>query len=389
MKKTRAIWATALVLGMGASLLVTQPAAAEPLAAATKTPEVTRVVIPFSGGVELSSAVKIARSAGINPVAFRFESDQVVGEYSTVGGDPVNDFLAKFTDRFGTVPRVVGAVIETPKPSTTERRAIGTPPPLATNLPDFIPPAVLAEKAAKLTTGSAPAPRDASVASTQAVAAAAAAEWRPQNVRVTVQRSGTSQFITNQINWGAGSPRNIPGPWGVEVGTDLYNDAVGVRGSIVPGQVCGPNFRDQFIAKNYSFKSWTTFNPEGSMAATHPYADYNDLFDDCKRNAMTIGFQDPQKMVGKELTTQIEARLGVTSSSRLGGELQLVNGSSCPSDGSIALTDCMGIPVTNPPGVPKERLTLSKTKNWVANPNKCWFSGGYGDISAVASTCIP
>ncbi|MWV48054.1 hypothetical protein GRS96_02040 [Rathayibacter sp. VKM Ac-2803] len=337
--------------------------------------------------MELSSAVEIAQSAGVTPVAFRFESDQIVGEYSTVVGDPVDEFIVEFSNRFGTVPRVVGAVIETPTPSAPERRSVSAPSPIDTKLPDFVPPAVPADKAATLVSSDGSGARAASATSAQAVAAAAG--WRPEHVRVTVQRSGSSQYITNKINWGGGNPRAIPGPWGLEVGTDLYNNATGTRGSVIPGQICGPNFRDQFIAKNYSFKSWTTFNPDGGMAATHPYADYNDLLDSCGRNSMTIGFQDPQKMVGLELTTQIEARLGVTSSSRLGGGLQLVNGSSCPSDGSIALTDCMKIPNTTAPGIPNSRLTLSTSKNWVANPNKCWQSSGYGDISAVATTCIP
>ena len=167
---------------------------------------------------------------------------------------------------------------------------------------------------------------------------------------------------------------------------DLYNGAGGTRGSVIPGYICGSGFRDKFIAKNYNWYSWSTFSPNGSLGSAYPYADLNDLLDSCGRNAMTIGFKDPQYIVGDsfgmyEVSTHIDAPVGTTSSNLLGGSVQQVDKGNCIP--GIALTDCMGTKQLDG----DTRLTLSTDRAWAADPNRCWTSSSYGDATPKVVTC--
>lgn len=200
-------------------------------------------------------------------------------------------------------------------------------------------------------------------------------------------RNGQSQYFANYINW-EDRASQVPGSFGVEVQIDLDNGATGTRGGL---PLCGPNFRDDFIAKNYDLNSWSASNVQGDLPAAYPYADLNDLFDSCGRNSMTIGFASPQDMPvvagWNDVSTFIDAKIGVRGSSNISGTLQLVNSASCPFDGSIAFTDCMGIPNTAPSdGTPIERKTLNSDRGWVAASDRCWISGNYGEAAPVECT---
>jgi len=317
-------------------------------------------------------------------VGVRFENDQVVGEYFLGSDKSPDEFLKEFADTFGTVPQVASLLVEMPKRDGATKHLplaeveTGSPPFVAEPIPDQ----KLEEIFGKY--------RDEDTS-----ARLAFPDWEPQNMHPGTFRSGGSQYFANFIEWGTSTdPTDIPGSFGIEFGIDLYNGAVGTRGSVLPGDICGPNFRDQFIAKNYSWNSWWTASGAGSLALAYPYADLNDFLDSCGRNAMTIGFASPQDMPiwgagpwGMEITTMIDAKPGVTSSSSLGGGAQLVNSASCPFDGSVAFTDCMGIPVIPPPGVAVSRTSLATWRGWTAAYDKCWASGSWGSAAPTVSTC--
>jgi hypothetical protein len=385
MKRSSATALSAALVVM-ASLIAVPSYAATGEWPAREAPDPTKfehVVVPFSGGVTLDQAEKLAsgRSA---VVGYRVENDQVVGEYFSASGQSAADYLAGFRDLYGTEPRIAGLVIERPKTEQNARSAPAAPAAIQTGRPDFKPAAVPAGKKAKL---AAATPEQSAAAASGGAVALAANGWKPYSVYSKTKRSGVHQYFDMTMSWtGATSPANIPVAFGLEAGVDLYNGAGGTRGSVVPGYICGPNFRDQFIAKNYNWYSWSTFSPNGDLSSAYPYADLNDLFDSCGRNAMTIGFEYPQRFAGDsfgmyEVSTHIDAQIGVTSSSKLGGGIQQVDNGNCVP--GVSLTDCMG--TKQLPG--DSRLTLSTDRGWIADPNKCWTSSSYGDVAPTAVTC--
>ncbi|GAA2055348.1 hypothetical protein GCM10009820_15060 [Leifsonia soli] len=296
----------------------------------------------------------------------------------------MSDYLAGFHELYGTEPRVAGLVIERPKETSStssKTRALPTPShatTIATGVPDYQPAPVPADKAAALVK----TPTEAPAAKSQTSILAVGNGWKPYSVFSKIKRSGVHQYFDMTMTWnGATSPRNIPTAFGIEAGIDLYNGATGIRGGI-----CGPNFRDQFIAKNYNWYSWSTFSPNGDLSSAYPYADLNDLLDSCGRNAMTVGFEYPQRFAPDEfgmyeVSTHIDAQIGVTGSSHLGGGIQQVDNGNCIP--GIALTDCMGTKQL----AGDSRTNLNTDRLWVADPNRCWTSSSYGDIAPVVVTC--
>jgi len=381
-----------LTIAVSAVALVGIPAAP---AAADEPNTVPGVDTSFLGArlsapLDFESALAVAQSSkGLNVVGLRFENDQIVGEYYLGSDKSPSEFLQQFADMYGTLPQVAGLVVEVPKRTTTDEGRYAPIPTIETERPAFVAPPIPQDKMDELF--ALPYEGDAS---RDSLGTLSFPDWEPLNVYPATFRVGSSQWFLNAIDWGGVTdPNDIPGSFGLEVGIDLYNGAVGTRGSIIPGDICGPNFRDQFIAKNYNWNSWSVSSPNGGLAASYPYADLNDFLDSCGRNAMTIGFASPQDMPtftpgpDANLNTFIDAKIGVTTSSGLGGGLQLVNSASCPFDGSIAFTDCMGIPTTAPTGVAASRLTLSTSRGWVAATSKCWASGSYGTATPVVMSC--
>lgn len=367
---------------------VSSAAADEEVAAPVPVNDTSFLEASLSSPVDLAVALKLAsQTRGLDVVGVRFENDQIVGEYFLALDKSPSEFLMQFGEMYGTVPQVAGFVVQVPKRGPDDSARYAPLAQVETRQPPFEAPAIPANKMDELF-GS----REG--ASASELETLSFPDWEPQNVYPATFRVGSSQWVLNAVAWGTVTdPNDIPGSFGLEIGIDLYNSATGTRGSIIPGDICGFNFRDQFIAKNYDWNSWSVSSPNGGLATSYPYADLNDLFDSCGRNAMTIGFASPQDMPtmvprpDANLTTFIDAKIGVTSSSRIGGGLQLVNSASCPFDGSIAFTDCMGFPTTAPSGVAASRFTLNTSNGWVAATNKCWSSGGYGRTLPVVMSC--
>jgi hypothetical protein len=387
--------AAALIVGCGlafAGSLTANAQSTSPVASEPGDDPTARITVQLSGGVTLGGGLQIAENQSLDVVALRFENAQIVGEYALDSDKSPAKFLTEFGSKFGTEPQVTAVVIEQPvKENSAARRTL--PAVIDTHLPAFEAPPIPQANADAIFERDdlPPAPQAASQSRLLA------GEWRPQTVYPSVFRSGASQYVNHYIEWGTNSsPGNIPGSFGMEIQVDLFNSATGTRGSIVPGQICGPNFRDQFVAKNYNWNSWYVSASTGPIANAYPYADLNDLGDSCGKNSMAIGFANPQVIpggiaggpFGLTMDTQIDAKVGVVSSSRISGTVQLVNNASCPFDGSIAFTDCMGIPNTAPTTGPIERITLNGARNWTAAPNQCWSSGSYGTVAPTAFACF-
>lgn len=395
-----------LYFAIGAACVIGTFSAAIPAQAATMHPQmevanpgedattVTRVILPFSSAITLEQAIQLAGAQSEPAAGFRFDNGEVVGEYSTGTDQTQADFLARFDQRFGTSPEVVGIIVERvvptneaqPQRNLIDEKIAQSVATIETGLPAFNAPPVPESKRLELSTTT-PEPT-----SRQSVAPmSSSGNWAPDNVRASTIRDGNSQYFTNMVTWNTSTPSAIDARFGMEVGIDLYNGATGTRGYTWPTEICGPNFRDQFIAKNYNWHSWTVFSPNGSISDAVPYADLNDLFDSCGRNAMTVGFKDPQNIRSDnfgmyELITQIDAQVGSTNSSAIGGGIQLVDKVNC---GNFSLTDCMGTGLLH--GETRSTLSVDRGAQsaWVANPDRCWNSGDFGDSLPTITACIP
>jgi len=333
--------------------------------------------------------VRAAADSDQDIVGIRFENDQIVGEYFLHSQQTPEAFLSEFTERYGTVPQVAGLIVEVPRRLPEDKTRHVPLPVIDTGSIDFVAPEIPEAKLDELFLHEQPAAEDASAARF------AFPYWEPEQVFVRVWRTGSSQKFTNSIYWNTTTyPQLLTGPKGIEIEVTLVNEATGVRGSILPWELCGPGFRDEFIAKNYNWNSWSVSSPHGSLAASYPYADLNDLFDSCGENVMAIGFASPYDMPTfydgpyADLETYIDAQVGVRSSSTLFAGLQLVDSSWCPFDGSIAFTDCMGLFAPSlPSGWDEVRATLAEWRGWVAATDKCWYSASYGTVAPSSYTC--
>ena len=368
---------------IAAPALLAGPAMAAPAEMPTSSEQTSEhVIIPFSAPTTLDQAVTIGASSPEPVAGFRFDSGSIVGEYFLDSSEDPAAFLSGFEERYGTEPQVVGLVVERPRDSDAARSAIESAVPalIDTGLPAFTAPPIPAENVQELTVNMA-APTDAGLS------ARSSGNWAPESVYARTTRIGQHQYFSNDVTWINSSPTQIDARFGLEVGIDLYNGAQGTRGSPRPGDICGPDFRDQFIAKNYDWNNWSVFSPFGSLSNTRPYADLNDLFDSCGRNAMTVGFADPQNFPSDSgsyfIATMIDAQLGTKSTSSTGGALQLVDKVNCNIISGISLTDCMGTG-----GLESgNRPTLDPDRGWYANPNLCWTSDGSGTVPPVKVIC--
>lgn len=352
----------------------------------------------FSDSVAIYDAVKLAESeVGAEKVfAYRFENDHFVGEFYPNSGETISAFLDGISDTYGTKPEIAGFLIAIkkvgPSPEVSgltvtpdeDSGGVGTVHQIKTDQFVFEAPPV--SDAAKVELE---APHeDPQPAQPAQSAVPSGYDWAPEFVASSTYTSGSSQWFTMRSSWGGGaSPTNTPSNFGIEFDISLYNEATGIRGSILPHELCGPGFRDEFVAKNYDYQSWSVYTTLPVAQDIEAYVDYNDLLDSCGRNSISVGIRYPQNMAQPiddgtiDLTTVIQAQPGVRPSSLVGGDLQLVDDVMCDAleaspdwPGFTVLTDCMGVMQFTPPtGVEGHRVTLNPTtRNWHADPSLCW-----------------
>lgn len=348
------------VVGVGTSALAMESDA--------ESAETTVVTIPLDVGVTLDQAIQVAGQIDVeNQIGFRIDNGAVVGEYLTKSGQSPDDFLERFDDLFGTQPRIVGILAEVTQTSNVSQSARSmamesedTTDVISTNLSDFQAAEVPAEHRAELLAYRTGLPAGKATRSLST--------WAPEQVWSQSQRSGGHQYFNMSMSWYAASPHRIPSGFGLEAGIDVHNGADGIR------PFCGAGYRDQFIAKNYGWYSWFAWSQAGTLSATNPYPDYNDLTDECGRNSIRIGFQHPQNIPwnlgdGATVDTFVDAPIGTTDVNLVSGTVDQVDNGNCAFWWG-ALTDCMG--TLQQPG--EHRLTLNEARLWFATPNIGWMS---------------
>jgi hypothetical protein len=338
-------------------------------------PAQTRVEVRFEHPISLIDAIKITEPEYGEVLAYRFENDQMAGEYSPQSGVDAETYLQQIGDELGTEPQVVAFVV--PAPIATEGKREAIIAPSVAGVPVLNAPPINPE----FFDTRRPAQASSTPYQERAVAAG---DWRPDMVQTAIQDIGSRIYFDYSLFWDSPTtPGYIPADYGMEVGVELYNAA---STSLRP--VCAAGYKDAFFAKNYGWNWYAVDEQYGSVVAARPYADYNDLEDGCNRNSISIGLATPQAIplsynnapFDWVLFIFVDAPQGTQSSNKISGGVGLVTKSTCAAYPSWALTDCMGVSATGSPVAYTQRATLGATRGWTA-PDKCWTSLGKGSVA--------
>ncbi len=353
-------------------------------AADEEVPQRTQVDYRFEHPVSLTDAARIVRRGGYDVLAYRFENEQVVGEYSPASGVSIASYLARMKDQLGTNPEVVG--FSAPFDAGTEADAArGRTTISVAESPEFrappVSPAYFHGKAAAAGKLSTQAP-------SSNLSLAATGDWRPDLIQTRVVKwpSGGRVDFDMSVYWDSPTtPGYIPADYGLEVGVELYNGA----SSTLLRPACAAGYKDKFFAKNYGWNWYAVDEQFGWLTAAHPYADYNDLTDPCNRNSMTIGLRTPQAIplsyqaapYDWAVYLHLDAQQGTQSTNLISGDAGLVTEGWCTSHPTFSNTDCMGV-AANGSTVANglHRSFLSASRGWTA-PDKCWSSASKGSVA--------
>lgn len=391
------ILASLTIVALGAAFVATSstPAIAETPPGESPFPSTTIIQRPIDHPITMSQAVTLGATIGQPVLAYHYDNDFVIGEFSPSADQSPADFDDQFVMQYGTEPQVDAFVVEAATVVDTNGN-LATPdgPTVISGLPAFNAAAPQGGQAnAKLSafaaqSRAAAATRDASLKEkvSGARTAAVAPEWRPDQIQTSITHYGSHAYFNWYVAWypGSSSPHNVPSGYGIEIGDDLYNSA---SSSALRPLGCSAGYKDAFFAKDYNW-NWSVLNSDYSSLpkSIKAYADYNDLWDTCNRNNVTIGIANPQSIPtspnnpGWALMIFVDAPKGTASTNKIGGEVQLVDNAFCAlSLGTTSLTDCMGAAERTPVDttIPTSRATLNKDRNWTA-PDKCWMSSDFG-----------
>ncbi len=386
---TAAVVAAIVMTGgpaFAASQLAGQPAASDQ---GSKVPTQTRVEVPLSAPQALSDALKVRDVDGRPVIAFRFENDEIVGEFAVDGPTPADEYLKEFEESYGTQPQVVAAVVMMPVEEAKTRTLSRSSSQILAPQPAFVaPPADLAKIDALF------ASRQSRVENTTASRAPMAVTlptWKPTTADIQVIRSGSTKvYFSQYYGWDGVNAKtsNMSADDGFEMEVNIYTDNYQYQLGARPE--CTVGYKERPFAWNYNW-NWEaivkTNTGMGSVASNvGAYADYNDLSDDCNRNSIAIGMRTPQVLPSttggrQDLMVNITAPRGTEDTGKVSGVVQAVNGAGCVAAPWMALTDCMGLTASSN----GSRLTANISNGWIA-PNKCWMSNNYGDTPAVAYT---
>lgn len=393
--KSRNLAAGALALALAAATLLSSPPAqsveqadtASELNAQTLS-STMRVTAPFDHALSLQDALDLADARAVAIVGIRVDNETAVGEFSTAEGFTTQQYTEWFQKEFGVVPQATGWIMERARPFNKDGSPTPVPdePIVVTELPEFRAPSQVEESSATELEERSSALGEAPSATREMSARAASKRWEPTVVEVDIEEDTYNngiQFRQYAFWDGGASPANKPNGFGMEFGVELYNGRGGTR--FVTNTECPSDYKSAFIAQNQNFKLWGVSTGRTSLSSSvNAYADYNDLFDSCGRNSITIGMRNPDKIPqfspGKySILVSVLAPRGNRTSSHISGDVQLVDEVGCVFQPWLSLTDCMGLGASLAPGgYDLHRATLSVDRKWVAGPNRCWVSGGSG-----------
>ncbi|WP_282824533.1 hypothetical protein [Gulosibacter sediminis] len=338
---------------------------------------------PLSAPTTSTHASELADKSSDNDIiGYRYENDDIVGEFFTSTTQTVDDFTSNFYEQFGTYPEVVSLIYIKPIDSTSASKNTDAPT-IVTGQDEYVADPIEDSVADEMLLS------DTSASDSTAAPNSASTPWTPQEVSASTWREGNNQRFSIRMAWGnSHSPTKLDGNYGIEFEINLYNSPTlsGKR------PACPSGYKNNFLAKREGWSNWFVSTPTGNgISNAQPYADYNDLGDSCNTNSMAVGVRygnriPPTQSGAYSVSTGIVAPKGTQSSNIVGGVIQSVNNLACIS--GMALTDCMGVAggtQGNQPFLNYVRGVESAT--WRARPNLCWHSLNYGDSAPVKEPC--
>lgn len=413
MKATRSylISITSCVLLALTSMVAASPASAEgeaeermgadaPFVTETeKVPEETRVEIPLSGPRSLADAVMIKQVSGYPVVAFRFENDEIVGEFAVDGPSRVDEYLRNFFDVYGTQPQIVAAVVVMPVEEAEKRSTQRTVQEVVAPGSIYDAPAVDELKIDALLEGFRANRPDAAATGAVEARTGSYSTWKPTQAEMQIFRINSSTVYFSQFYWWDGyeahnTALHPDDGWEGEI--NIYTNHADYQSGTRGGDICGAagssSYKDRPFAKNHSWNWFALVNTGGGMGPVASnvgaYADYNDLSDPCNRSSMAIGIRTPQNIpwyagdYSQEVMLTIQAPRGLDNTGKISGVVQAVNETGCNLAPWLSSTDCMGLTASTA----GHRTTLNVSRAWTA-PSRCWTSFDYGSATPVSYTC--
>lgn len=361
------------------------------VSAGANMPIETRVNVPFTSPQSLLDAIKVPVALGHPVLGYRFENNEIVGEFAVDGASSADEFVKTFEQRYGTQPQVVAAIVSLPVDEAKQRYMQRSSDGIAAvgdtfTAPPADPAKVEALFASQRATADAP--------SSARTAADPAHTWHPKSAELTVTNWAPSFVNFTQFYYWPGGNSQTQYQFaddGFEAEINIYTNHPNYQSGVRP-RTCPVDYKDRPFAKNHDW-TWEALINAGSgmgpvAASVGAYADYNDLGDDCNRNSIAIGFRNPQDLPNgpggrQELAITITAPRGLDSAGKVSGLMQPVSEHTCVLVPWLALTDCMGATL---PYDATPRYTLSTSWGWTG-PNLCWRSDGYGLVDPTTFNC--
>ena len=397
-------------------------------------PVSSEVQLPFDHAVSLDDAVSVSALLGEEILGYRFESNDLVGEWYPEEGESAADFLATFDADYATEPEVV-AVIVAPQPTTVSRSSTDAPepvPPIITGVSTIDAPNAAGaeivefnETIADVIEANVAAPEELPEGTLGAAPNYSTnGQWRPSSVQSQIYKAkvgSKKKVVFKSYSYWDGNKESagrVDDEFGLEFeydsitsSTTYQRAAVRCDGTALSyghinchtrnGKCDSSDARKQPFAKNRGW-SWTVYAKyEGNTSKNwtktlRAYKDYNDLWDNCRRNSIGVGLASPQALVGssgsghaeQKLFIKITAPKGADDHGKTGGRIQPVERATCGADQTNDLTDCMGtIPhyYWSQYGNGEAMQILNQSRSWQA-PTKCWFTTGYGEDNPSSYT---
>ncbi|MGV8886358.1 MAG: hypothetical protein ACOH1T_12340 [Microbacteriaceae bacterium] len=397
--------------------------------------------LDFEHPISLVDASELVSGLGVEPFAYHFESDDVVGEWSPEEGETVASFLSEYAATYGSVPEVTGVLFEPAQLASIDSNALTNPATpdedaqIITPAPQISSPAAtgggvaqfdsaieeaIAEEDAQFSAGNVAQQNTwGSFAQAQS-GASAPTKWIPATSSTNVRKSavGSKKYVTidSHYYWDGkkSDPKKIDPDFGVEFETVFtgshYDSSAGLRCRtwefcISPFNACHGDVPGEWPVAKQKGWTWSVYvkkDRSGSSADNvkllGAYADTWDLWNRCNDNSVSIGLRYPHKIPAitgttmKKLWIHIRAPKGIENSSRVSGSIQAIEGESCDFNRrfnkSYPYTKCMGADITIPfkgPGL-VYAITLN-AKRKAIGPNHCWKSTDYGTSYTKITYC--
>lgn len=364
-----------------------------------KLPTFTTMQFPLSRSARLEEATSIRNVAGFEVVAYRFQSADIVGEYSADSSLSTSDFIADFVEQFGTEPQIESVIVELSTKDAERIYRSGDLPVIDLQGPDFMAapanPSLVDQLMSARRSAHTPNPGQSARGEGDVMPLLTPMTWKPEQADIQIFEYSNDIYFSQFFYWG-GTYANtgvLDSTLGFEMQVDITTQNPGSQTGTRPACL-NPNFKEQPFATNVT-NSWTWYIYVNAGYGMYPinlssidaYADYNDLGDACKRNSMSIGIRTPQALPAyptlgiQEILVTILADKGVDSTGEISGAVQPVSESWCVTFPWLSNTDCMGVT----PTTETSRPTLSASRQWTAPPI-CWISMDYG-LTAPMQYC--